>query len=800
MTVNAGMISRFKYLRWTLCFILCMQFIFAVGCTSNANSSTIKSKEIVSAEPSTLLSTDFSLETYPVEKSYFAAQELVFSALSQDLSVYVIAMTACGDGIAVLGRSLTDGVDCLYFFDESGTQTNSFRCADKLQKDSVNVSYIAGTSSGVTVYLSVFDAALQQVTNEVCVFDNSGNLIRNPSPISFKDASFSPTGMTVLQSGEITFGGFSSAGNVFYVYDASMKLMFEISGDNLSGKILESNGAVYVDGQISINGKTKYCFYPVDMETGKLASAIDVSEIAGQGVTASNSGKLYSNDTSGLYAIDLSGNKMKTLVDWKEINIDQSVYSFLSPVCILSENVMFILGTDRSEGDEKGKIVMLTRQENNPNIGKQTLILGGFEIASNPTLLTTIDSFNQSNGKYRIEIKDYLKDIDWSQSTDKINQDMEKCVQQMYLDVFSGKGPDIFYNGDYSNTINSFADYEANNSLIDMYPLMKSDPNFKIEDYLPNVVDACTVDGKICKIPIHFSINSIDANHSLTGGISGWTTDEFDKMAASLPSGMQMITNLTKLELLKYSLTGSMDFFVDQTTQKLSFNTEEFYKLLKWAKTYGIEEPKSAEERVYVDESQQFMSGLLACTTMNNIDSTFGFSVVLPQNFGTDLDLIGYPSPEKNGPYILPSEIVAISSWCKNPEGAWAFVKFLLSDDYQTNYSTDYKAAYNIQGTAAYGFPIKSNCLQEMIALAMDPPPLSGDGIDPNAKPIILTQAQADACLKAINDTNTLYYPDQQIMTIIEEEVQAYFTNQRTVEDVASLIQNRVQTLIYERK
>lgn len=795
MKIFLKRMGKVNHIKKSLCLFLCVLLLPLGGCgiKDTVNKTTEEDVKF-------LLTADFSSETYPIDKSFFEAEELNYSTFSETQSVSAVAMAACGDSLAVLLRSMANDGDQLLFYDQTGTQTAGFGIAEKLQTDIANVLYIAGTGDSVAAYVSVFDVKLQQSIDEICIFDKSGDLLRKPFLLSFKDESFSVTGISVLQSGEIVLSGYSSAGNVFYVYDAEMKFLFEISGDNLSGKILESNGIVYVDGMISIKGKEKYCFYPVDMSTGKLSSVIDVSEVTGSCVVISNSGKLYAEDTTTLYAIDLSAKSKKTLVDWKEINIDRSEYSYISPICILSEDVIYVLGIDRNSGYDIGKIVLLTRQDSNPNKEKQTLILGGFDISYDESLLSTINSFNQSNDKYRIEVKDYLVDVDWSQ-TEKANKDIEKCRQQMYLDVLSGKGPDIFYNVGYYSMINSFAVYEANNFLMDLYPLMESDPEFRITDFLPSVVDACTVNGKLCKMPVHFSLNSIDVDSSVTGGISSWTTDEFDTVAASLPSGMQMITNKTPIELLEFSLADSMNSFVDATAQKANFDSEEFYKLLKWAKTYGIKIPEKADEREYVDEGEQIMNGQLACLANNKIRFTLDFSNRLPEIFGSTPDIIGYPSAEKNGPSIFPEELVGISSWCNCPEGAWVFVKYLLADDYQTQYADDYKYAYSTGGGGGgNGFPVRIESLQAMIDLAMDPPDIEREGDDSNAEPIILTQEQADACMRAINSANTLYYPDLQIYAIIEEEVQSYFLDQKSAEEVSALIQNRVQTMIYERK
>ena len=89
--------------------------------------------------------------------------------------------------------------------------------------------------------------------------------------------------------------------------------------------------------------------------------------------------------------------------------------------------------------------------------------------------------------------------------------------------------------------------------------------------------------------------------------------------------------------------------------------------------------------------------------------------------------------------------------------------------------------------------------MQTIIDLAMDPPDIGFNGEEVVDEPIILTQEQADACLAAIEQSDTLYYLDLGIYSIIEEEVQAYFQDQKSVEDVCALISDRVQTLVNER-
>ena len=575
---------------------------------------------------------------------------------------------------------------------------------------------------------------------------------------------------------------------MFYVYGTHLQLLYTITGDQLTGEIIESGGNVYVIGQETSQDGQKTLFYLVDPETGKLSEAIDVSEILGTGLSSCSSGNLYVEDTTNLFSIDLDSSTITTLLTWSEQDINRSVYSFTSPICVLSEDVVCILGTsygtNNDVGYDLGVVVMLIRQDQNPNSGKETIILGGFDIAFNDALLEAVDAFNKTSDAYRVEIVDYIK------PDEQGNIDYEQCMQQMYLDVYTGEGPDIIYSkgtGWYT-TVFSLAEYEANDLLLDLYPLMEADPDFDIDDYLPNVIEACTIGGELCKIPIHFSVYGIAAEPSVTNGITGWTPDEFDEIATTLPSEMQMISEMTQLDLLSAILAGSMSCFIDEDTNEVNFETEEFYSILELAKEYGEPEP---------EDGSWPAGGAQTCCGHCMIYGTVDFSYCFPMSFSTTPDIIGFPSPDKVSSYIYPEEEVAISSWCDCPEGAWAFVKYLLSEEYQTENSFDYMQAYGLPG--GYGFPIRTDSLQTIIDLAMDPPDIEFDGSDTEYVPIILTQEQADACLAAIEQSDTLYYLDLEIYSIIEEEVQAYFQDQKSVEEVCALISDRVQTLVNER-
>lgn len=62
------------------------------------------------------------------------------------------------------------------------------------------------------------------------------------------------------------------------------------------------------------------------------------------------------------------------------------------------------------------------------------------------------------------------------------------------------------------------------------------------------------------------------------------------------------------------------------------------------------------------------------------------------------------------------------------------------------------------------------------------------------------TQEQVDRVREMIETAQPDIGMDEQIYSIIKDEAQAYFDGQKSVEDVAALVQNRVQTYLNETK
>ena len=425
---------------------------------------------------------------------------------------------------------------------------------------------------------------------------------------------------------------------------------------------------------------------------------------------------------------------------------------------------------------------LFTQDKSNPDAGKTVLTIAGLNITNEIVLQTAMAAFNQSSTEYKIVMKDYAEDIDLATDAtmDEREAAMTQMISQINLDILSGKGPDIIY-GNYYMPLSA---YEDNGVLADLNTWIEKDSTFNKADYLENIFSLCERDGHLYKIPAGFFVRGLFGPKSIVGDRNGWTVDEFKTMTASLPETIQPIFVQPWSSLLKEALSLSLGTFVDESTGQVNFDVASFYQTLDYAKTYGCSD----------DASDQPMSGDPWGLMRSGNLALLPAQIYQPMNYvedeayaGGPISVIGYPSPDQNGPVCYISAMLAISAQSSHQDAAWEFIKICLGEDVQKAVSDD------------NCIPVLKTQFEAHIEKAIHP---NGDPDLLNFSEIELspmTEEQAQAYRDLVSGLDTLANHDQEIMAIILEEAPAYFYDQKSAEDVAALIQNRVQTLVDER-
>jgi len=803
-------------------------------------------------------------DTVPADAPYYAVKELDFYTPAKDESAYIVSMTPCGDQLAVLIQVSSNGGIIPYTAtSESISVSNSDLTAETVAADPVDttgdttgdttataadsgstdatdiitsttetkpidgsgdysmkyivllyditgtktaeidLSKVLGANDSVTslsvnadgnfvILVQSFDSVTYAASNKLYTFDSSGKIMGDPLTLHFSDSNFYPYQMTTDASGSMYFGGYGTDSGMIVVLDKQGNTQYEVKNTSLNGNLFNVNGVIYADGYNTEGTDYKYFLYPIDAaKENHLGDPIDVTKVFMSSAPFAGKDGLYVNSGSGIYSYDLNTMEKKSVLLWKDTDIDKGVYSYGTPV-ILSSDVIFLQGSTYTATTTETKLAMLTRQKENPNVGKKILKVAGINISWDTTMQSEVYKFNTTSKDYRIEVVDYAEDFDYT--TMKTAEDYLTAYSEMnkkiYMEILAGNGPDIIYgSGDMS-----FSMYQSKGLLTDLYTFMDKDTSFKKDAYIPSILKLCETDGHLYKFPTSFTIQGFAGAKSVIGDRTGWTVDEFNAMVNSLPSDVMPIANYTQPALLTASLNASMAAFVDVTTGKVNFDSEEFRQLLDLAKTYGtVDNGDINNGDNYVDEWTLVQNGKLALMSSTITDPTSYDQMATL--FGEDVSIVGFPSSTKAGPICSANYSFAISSQSPNQDGAWNFVKDFLSEDSQ-----------NKMLDTGWGIPVMTSVFEKQIDRAMNPDVNNGGGpivykdmnMGGGSEP--MSEASAQAYRDLINSLDTLMDSDQEILSIVMEEVPAYFNGQKTDKAVSALIQNRVQTLVNERQ
>lgn len=245
----------------------------------------------------------------------------------------------------------------------------------------------------------------------------------------------------------------------------------------------------------------------------------------------------------------------------------------LSTYGIFSSDLLFL----RKSGNV---IEMIDNHEDSENSDFISFTLGATEkkivtLGSTlmlPDLERVVAEFNRYSSEYRVEIVDYV--------TQKGNY--KDAVEQLKLDVVSGKAPDILTVGGIDYGI-----FSEKGVLADLYDFMKDDEECSREMLVQSVAGAFEEQGHLYRISPSSQLYSMWGYGDVTGGRSGITFEELFRMLEKSGKDLNSIAGFSEDEsVLSRLCMVSMDEFVDWEKGTCSFDGDYFKKVLSFAKEY----------------------------------------------------------------------------------------------------------------------------------------------------------------------------------------------------------------------
>lgn len=398
-------------------------------------------------------------------------------------------------------------------------------------------------------------------------------------------------------------------------------------------------------------------------------------------------------------------------------------------------------------------------------------------------------AFNKENELYRITVKDY--------STYSTMDDYSAGYTQLNNDILAGQVPDIMIIDSYNMPIES---YIAKGVLADIGKMIEEDEELSQVEYMTNVFDAYSVDGKLYSVIPSFYVSTVIGKTADVGDTPGWTMDDLKALMAEHPEASVFGETTTRSEILWQVMMYSGSRFVDRSTGECHFNSEEFISMLEFIAQFPEEfDWESVGDDYWMSTETQYRSGktLLMQTSISDFRD---FGYYTQGYFGEPVTLIGFPSEDGLGAVVRANDQYAIAAKSSNKEGAWEFLRYYLTEEYQTG------------NDMYYSLPTIKSALMAKLEEAKERPYWEdeegnkeyydntywiGDEeiiIEP------LTDEEADELFNYISSVNQAYYYDESLSNIITEETAAFFEGQKTAAEVAEIIQSRAQIYINESR
>lgn len=403
--------------------------------------------------------------------------------------------------------------------------------------------------------------------------------------------------------------------------------------------------------------------------------------------------------------------------------------------------------------------------------GEKTVVTLGLMQASRQTE-EAMAGFNRTSGSVRVELVPYYDQA----------EGYEAGLERLKLDIVRGKAPDVINVSSIDCT--PLADKGV---FADLYPLMEGDDQCSPDKIVSSIRKVYEQNGHLYSLGPAFLLHSVWGNAETVGQEKGLMLSEWMELLKSKGKGLDAIYGFSADEPVLTTLcTFGMEEFIDWESGTCDFTGEYFKELLEFAEEYQGGYSGSTLSQGIAQGKILLTLGLITKVADYQLQKEL---------YDGELTFVGYPTPEGSGTAIsFWGDELAINAASQKQEAAWEFVGYFF-----------------LQGYQGSGFPVHTDQLEEILTEAMEKEMVSdmegtgemakGTYRDLDIRLIVFEAGQEDVdqVRQLMESADRRFKYNTQVLQIINQEAQAYFEGQKSVEAVCEIIQNRVQLYVQEQ-
>ncbi len=607
----------------------------------------------------------------------------------------------------------------------------------------------------------------------------------------------------VVMFAPFTNGAVDAEGNLYATKDSKIYLMdsagnalgvipVEGEGLRLSSLAAGKDGKVYAVLWDSAAGENLLAAVdPQKMELGKRFGSLPGDSDAHFFAGADADFLIY--DGTALYEYDMNTETSRTLAKWLDCDIQGSSLQAVAQ----QDGEIFLAVYDWMMEENSTEILHLVKRKASELPVKEEIVIGS--LASDKAFLGyAVVSFNKQSDKYHVSIREY------GDADREGTEALAEAMQAMNNDLLSRNSPDLL---DLSMV--DIGSLVSRGLLEDLNTYLDSDQKVRKEDFLQSVLDAATFQDTLTCIPRNFTLSTLAGRSALVGEKMGWRLEDLMALAKANPNA-ELFENADRDTILESCLTFGWSRFIDWESGKVSLDSPEFKQLLEFAASFpqadsavSQADGKSTMQKLLDGDMLLYQADISSPEQITEAAGMFGAEKVT---------FVGYPSENGNGcRMILGDGCFGILSASGHKEGAWEFLRFLLEEDglprirWETGMSARADQFEQEIEKAAEDPYEKDMEGQIRLDEKGDPVRRSYGGIydmqEGTMIPFYVPLPEDINVLRNLLDgAGTADSRDEVIWSIVSEEAAAFFQGQKTVDDVAEVIQNRVSLYVNERQ
>lgn len=383
-------------------------------------------------------------------------------------------------------------------------------------------------------------------------------------------------------------------------------------------------------------------------------------------------------------------------------------------------------------------------------------------------------------------------------------------INKVNTSLMSGEGADI-----YAMDVLPIHKYADSGQLENLEAYMQADPDFNRADYRENILEAIRYKDGTWFLPLDYSFDYYAYDSTLLTGEetnsfgtdSAFSAQQLIELAGSSYNGREKLFNTPGYMkgvgggMFGRLLDEEYSYFVDLENKAANFDDGAFEALLNSVKEYGElgyipqgtagqqdaeallqGKPQEQTER-YVFKPKSVFSLLSQMSKTSGLNIMFGVAGSMG-GIEDDDKIAGIQGDNSGHVQFDFQQGYGINAGSDNKATAWAFLKFLLSEEMQLSSKSL--------------LPLNNEARAQKAELFVTGAFMGGGKIELDENQKAMLGQYIDTVEKLSDSINSYRIEDTVINDMIAAEVSYFFNGSKTAEEVANVLQNKVDLYLNE--